>query len=418
MLMLFLILILAGCTPINQMTLITPSETTTPSITQTLLAQLTPTSAASSTISPTETNTPSPLNPPPVGLIYRSSEGIWIVNQNGEKELMASNIPPDVDWVSLCSTGERFLLDSFIPESIEYREFSTIEISTGETTKLDPGKDHTFCYAEWWPNRCDTVLAAIQSWPEVGRYCEGSPTKITLDGKRSIIGESSSASDLYKPSADGKLLAYTRDHDPWIYQWGIGSQPINIKSGVFPFSNVGFIRPTWSPDNKKIAWLAWDKSGEAWNEGVAVYNLENKNTEFFYPNQVWSGEFPSYLDWNPKYDLIKLETPDGHISVLSSDGVERYALEHSLFSSWSPDGNWLTYRSAPKGIYNAIIVSSDGKESHELGRETIGMWSPDNKYLLFADGSGYSIEEVGKWMPMKIDLPEDARLIDWVNLEK
>ena len=238
-----------------------------------------------------------------------------------------------------------------------------------------------------------------------------------MDGKSSQIGESSSVYDLYKPTLDGKLLAYTQDNKPWIYQWGKGSHTIKVKSGVFPFSDVGFIRPTWSPDNKKVAWLAWDKTDGGWNDGIAIYDIEMNSTEFFYPYEVWSGEFPSYLDWNPKYDLIKLETPDGRISVLSSDGVELYTLENSYFSSWSPDGEWLTYISAKKGIYNAFIVSSDGKESHELGRETIGIWSPDNRYLLYADGFGYSMEEIGKWLPMKIDLPEGTVFVDWINLK-
>jgi hypothetical protein len=414
----FFMLFLVGCRPINQVSSIDHSKIGATSIVHTLITQSTITPRASLTVSPTQTNTPDPIYPAPAGLIYRSSDNVWIVNQNGEKELMATNITPEVDRVSLCSSGERFLLETFNPESMGGREYLTIEISTGKKTKLDPGKDNTFCFAEWWPNRCDTVLADIQPWPEVGRYCEGSLTKITLDGERIRLGTSASPYDLYEPSLDGKLLAYTQDNKPWIYQWGKGSQPINIKSDVFPFSNIGFIRPTWSPDNKKIAWLVWDKTDGWGNDGIAIYDIEKNSTEFFYPYEVWSGEFPSYLDWNRKNDLIKIETPDGHISVLNADGVELYTINQVVSSIWSPDGTWLTYTVVKDDIWATTIMSYDGKEQHEFGRNISGIWSPDNKHLLYADGSSYFIEEIGKWIPRKIDLPEDAVFVDWVNLEK
>ena len=101
-----LLLILVGCTPINQTTKIVPSETKATSAAQTFTTQPIKTYTVSLTDSPTKTNTPAPIFPPPAGLIYRSSDNVWIVNQNGEKELMVTNITPDIDGVPLCSTGE------------------------------------------------------------------------------------------------------------------------------------------------------------------------------------------------------------------------------------------------------------------------------------------------------------------------
>jgi len=354
--------------------------------------------------------------PPPYGIVFRTPEGVWIVKDHGKTELLG-NISPEADTVQFCSTGEYILVGTY--ETSGEWAYSAIEVSTEKQVDLNPGKDQVFCYAEWWPGRCDTIMADVQPWLEVGRYCQSIPAVLDLSSNLSFIGNKASIfSGVHAPSPDGKLVAFTQDAQPWIYRWGIGSQPLTVQSYIFPLINAGFIRPTWSPDNSQVAWLVWGEMNGEWTEGIGIFDLKNNHSLFSYPHQVWAGEFPSYLFWNPHKDYILLDTPDGHMSVLNLDGSEQYSVESAMDPKWSPDGQWLTYALVDNRDRTVYVRSADGEELHKIGPGVPIKWSPESRFILYRKyEASIWIAEVGVWNPERVNLPDDAVIMDWIGLK-
>ena len=91
---------------------------------------------------------------------------------------------------------------------------------------------------------------------------------------------------------------------------------------------------------------------------------------------------------------------------------------------WSPDGKWLAlrvndYDDDKAGIW---VIKSDGSEEFYLGNFRDPVWSPDSHWLAYNSeyysdyGSGIWISEIGKWKPTRIDLPEQATIMNWFDL--
>jgi hypothetical protein len=377
----------------------------------------TPILSATSKASPTQTNTAVPVVPPPPGIVFRTDNGIWIANEYGNKQLPV-NIPTDADSMKFCSTGKYILTEMSKRETTGGWSYSTIDVSTGKQVELDPGKDRTFCSVQWWPDSCDTLLVNIEPSADIGRECESFPTILDLNGNFSYISSSEEyLGVLDQPSSDGKLLAYTQEGKPWLYQLGDRSYPIPLDDKVFPGGDFMFFRPNWSPDNKKIAWLVSGNIDDVFTQGIAIFDLEKKEAKFLYPYIAWGGEYPSYLTWNPHHDYILLLPYDDRLRVLNLDGAVQYIVDDVSWYAWSPDGEWLAYSVFTNREQRDIYIRSDnGLAVHEIG-SGIGhiSWSPDSRYLIYIDTSSYKIVETGIWKSAVLNIPLNAEFVDWIN---
>jgi Tol biopolymer transport system component len=340
------------------------------------------------------------------------------VNTENELEKLADvsiELSHGTTDVKICAKGTHLLVGEYDSGMCGWT-YWVINALTGQSTILDPGKDSLFCRVEWWPMSCDTVLAAIQPWLETGRFCKAVPALVDIEtGAISLLGDTPTAYTIvFAASPNGKALAFTQEEQPWIYRPEIGSFPLDLDSFDFSFLDAGFIRPAWSPDSRQVAWLVWGDVDEEWIEGVAVLNFDENTSEFFYPHSVWSGEMLSYFSWSPAGDSLLVDSGWEGISVINLDGTVRYKILNAGNRSWSPDGQWLAYNSFENGERNVEVRSADGDEQVELGPGVPVIWSPDGQIFLFDhETGGMMMVKVGVWNAVKLDLPDDVRVIDW-----
>ena len=97
-------------------------------------------------------------------------------------------------------------------------------------------------------------------------------------------------------------------------------------------------------------------------------------------------------------------------------------------AKWSPDGQWLAVATwaedpAQAGLW---VVGSDGEGEHALVAGVLRddptpVWSPDGRWLAFSsvpdggEGRDYWLALSGRWDSQRLDLPQGARLVAWIE---
>ena len=168
---------------------------------------------------------------PPLGIVYRTWSGLWIVTKNGSSRLPVM-INLGMYKAKFCSTGESILVDK---NGDATHRYTVQNLVTGKTVDITASPDQYFCSIDWLGNRCDTLLAypMLRSDPYSG--CSSYPVLIDMNGNINIIGTSSS-SPYYKAavSPNSEYIAYSDRGHPILYKLGNGSIPFNFDQDVFP----------------------------------------------------------------------------------------------------------------------------------------------------------------------------------------
>lgn len=156
--------------------------------------------------------------------------------------------------------------------------------------------------------------------------------------------------------------------------------------------------PTWSPDGRRLAFIAIDGVGNSGAVLVAEPNGANRVTIQELPRG-----YPIYLSWSPDGSLIAILTAgDGALELLvgASDGqgqTRKLTAGQPLFSSWSPDSRALLVHA--NGTYFALslgrlsLVPTDAGapvEPIDLDPEPFRApaWSPTGSYQALAGDNG------------------------------
>ena len=358
---------------------------------------------------------------PPLGIVYRTWSGLWIVTKNGSSRLPVM-INLGMYKAKFCSTGESILVDK--NEDATHR-YMVQNLVTGKTVDITASPDQYFCSLDWLGNRCDTLLAypMLISDPQSG--CFSYPVLIDMNGNINVIGTSSS-SPYYKAavSPNGEYIAYSDRGDPVLYKWGNGSIPLNFDQDVFPGCDYSFFYPAWSGDSSKVAWEVMGRIDGSHVEGIGIYDLHSNTSTFLYPYPMVDFGWPNIV-WNPKQDTLQIRTfrnETTSLTVIKPDGTTVFYLDEVILGDWSPDGEWLSYGVHESTGYMEYVISSDGKELHALspGWKILAVnsyidWSPDSRYLVYQDHDGYVIVKTGEWVPYRLHLPSGAKIMDWIN---
>ncbi len=391
---------------------------------------------------------------PPVGLVYRDQEGFWRVASNGEPELiyevsMEENLFPSPDY-------KHFI--SFVDTMTE-REFWITETETNNRVKLDPGEEYFICGLSWWKARLDAIIATVEPIDEAGgMHCEGMPAIFSFDGKlQHVIGDQPHWDNAFALSPDGNTLAFSQAGEPWIYEWGIDSKQLNLKSYGFPeMTRVYLSHPAWSSSGRLLAWTVSGVLNDEEVSGVGIFDTRSHTSTFLYPFASGGYDAGSNLYWLPDEQQIILDNYSRDIHwLLDIDGSS--ATELTEVPYISPNGEWFVHLAFDRFVgqpFAFFMRISDESETHEisfdvgpsdrdwfnnakvnwtwmrenviiwteLGRDQL-LWSPDGRYMIISsiempEGNVNYLIDTETWQISQIDLPSEAEIIQWMATEE
>ncbi len=340
----------------------------------------TPTASIGGTdvVGPAVSPTPALADPMP-GLVYtapvpdKGMVGPFLVEANGQSTQLGDKpepaLSPDRSQVLYSINDDIWIL----------------ELATGKTRNLTKTNNRLERYYQWWPAHPDLIVFHYQLADNPGPNA-GYLASMKPDGTNVLLldeeVESSSPAAL---SPDGQSIAYDRAGQPWVYNFSAGKMPI------FPKSYTGFhvaVNPAWSPDSRRIAWqLIGIPTAQDKNNAVGILDLD----------LLTISELHQYSD-------------------IGGSGIGPYHL------AWSPGGKWLAVVNQGElvedGKISLWVMRPDGSEEHHIGSGDLPIWNPDGTILLYTTSEGTFAVKAGEWAPFRITLPEDAQVIDWIDLEK
>jgi Tol biopolymer transport system component len=357
--------------------LASPLLTTTswPTITPTLTPPPTPTPWPTPTATTLSTPAPTPAGiAPPPGLIYKTNEGLWRIEVNGQPTKLIDQVYD----AAISPDGNRLFT---VSNDLTAQTLWLIDLKTGERRNLTENLDRVVCCPVWWPSQQDWVI--FQSWkPDDLAPDNGYLSAARIDGQEQRVLDSEYRSNgLPAPAPEGQTIAYDRSGEAWLYDLNTGPRPFDPQTyGVRGIQRIG--SPAWSPDGKQLAWYIGGDFGQGWQVGIAVFDLETKQGRLLhvYNNLGRGGWFTA--------------------------------------PTWSPDGQWLAFSAedqdqAKAGLW---IIRGNGQEERliaygENRLYTLPVWSPDGREL----AAGRTLYEVGTWRAHPLALPPDAEVVAWIN---
>lgn len=359
---------------------IPPSPVFSPSATSTAYPTPSPTIPT-----PTPSPTVVPVVAPPAGLIYYSDDELWLVASSGQS----------VPW----SPDNRYVYYSQYFERGEGSYDSDIwaeDRQTGEKRNLTNTPDRYEHFIESWSAHPDLLIFYSYSADiDAGAGWLGYLSSIQTDGSQYSVLVESSLLSTPALSSDGRTIAYTTGwYELWLFEWGTGSQLLDFKEYGLENWEVAFYSIAWSPDGSQLACWAWGENKESQFNGILVLDLEAKTSRILQPLR-----YPIYWDGFPP-------PPE-----------------------WSSDGQWLTFFGVGEDYhtFGTWVVNITGEEVYVLAEFSAGeawdqdgrAWSPDGRSLAITrherdPQTGVWLTEIGKWELLKVDLPSDAKVVDWI----
>ena len=433
---------LVGCS--SGATVYTPttgSSTSTPAIIR-RPTTVVPTSAptiqfafASSTPSPTAalarigptatTGIPSSAIKPPSGVVYRTADGLWQVNDNGDSVLLV-NLSKGSS-AALSPDGNRLLYgvdadpsDQYSVSAQQSNRYSVIDLLTKTETELKPDSKYAVCDATWWKMQPSTILAMVQPIAEVGgMVCQGIPALFSLNGKPfSTIGSEPTEYYSFAASPDGKAIAFDQGGVPWLYHEKKGATPLDLAGYGFPkLTEAFFSNPAWSPGGHQLAWVIAGKLGNEERQGIGVFNLQDRSSRFLFPYEVegfdggrsyivWSSDEKHFAVWNFGKDLMW---------VLAVNEIGPRLTESASNPVWSPNGKLLVYTGQNR---NLKIFSPKDQSTKPIGNGTPIKWNPNSQQLIFVTND-HSVQllDVNQRNVQHLDLPRGATVLEWLQTQ-
>jgi TolB protein len=242
-----------------------------------------------------------------------------------------------------------------------------------------------------------SVTSATEGSRVIAYIGHGTLYTINADGtgRQSLL--SGVADNTFAWSPDAQWIAFTAG------KWGADASQIKVARsdgthvrtltrGLPASASAG--SPTWSPDGKRIAFMAW--SGRRWS--VFVINADGSGMREL-KSLVANDENP---DWSPDgrwivFERFNFNTPRSTVLAVHPNGTGLRTIATVINGpqcacpDWSPDGSKIAYQGSPTvsaSKYPEIyVMNADGSSptqlTHNRVRDENPDWSPDGTRIAF-----------------------------------
>jgi Tol biopolymer transport system component len=235
-------------------------------------------------------------------------------------------------------------------------------------------------------------------------------------------------------SPDGTKIAFASDRDGGMHIYVVNADGSGLTK--LTEDTGGDMSPRWSPDGKRIAFSRFGS--------LMVMDSDGSNVTRIFANRpepaddlCLSGGFVG--GWSPDGTELTFYAADlsngiGDICIVNVDGsdlrvvkaelepldddgdtrineddvdrkdndedtlVDEDPLEYYVEPSWSPDGEWITYRSIREGNHEIYIVRHDGSSDTNLtnnpAMDVEPDWSPDGEWIVFGSNRGNGVMDL------------------------
>lgn len=173
---------------------------------------------------------------------------------------------------------------------------------------------------------------------------------------------------------------------------------------------------SWSPDGEQMLLVAWN--GQYFEQ--YLFNPSTATLTLLDLKQI---SVNSPIKWSPDGTQLAF-SGDGHIYVISSDGIGLKQLAEGESPAWSPDGSQIVFvtkseQGTDQFTSDIHTIQSDGSQNHTLltfpGEIYRPSWSPDGSRILFLEiiRKNYGIQGANLYLtdtngspPQLLELPE------------
>jgi Tol biopolymer transport system component len=284
------------------------------------------------------------------GLIYRDAGALWAMGDDGEARMLAHHeaaLPsPDLKQaVYVDATDGNTTLWIIDLETHEQRRVATDRIVV-----------HLFGWMDG-----DTLLLGTTDRSEALEGAHGLGHLTALEagsGEVRVLDPDDLCASMPAVSPDGEPIVYSTFRGARLYEWIGGPQVFDVTPfrQLSQIGDVTLTSPAWSPDGKRLAWIALGRFGGTDDVQGAVLILDT------HAHTV---------------QMLHPFVPLGYGGLIAAP-------------VWSPDGRWLalvtiTHQGVGAGTW---LIAADGSEEFLVSESamTDPFWTPEGQLVWNDDG--------------------------------